>query len=59
MGYGPAAALLVTAPSVSIVSFFMLRRDVGCFPPALLLFATSVVGFMTGVAVEIGVLGLG
>jgi uncharacterized protein len=52
MGLGPAAALLVTAPSVSIVSYFMLRKDVGHLPPILLLIATFVMGTAVGLAVE-------
>ncbi len=55
MGLGPAAALLITAPSVSIVSFFMLRKDVGPLPPLLLLGATWVLGVAAGLLVELGV----
>lgn len=40
MGLGPIAALLVTAPSVSIVSYFMLKNDVGHAAP-LLFFAVN------------------
>jgi len=53
MGFGPAAALLVTAPSVSIVSYFMLRKDVGHGAPLLLMGATLVVGVLTGLGVEV------
>jgi uncharacterized protein len=52
MGLGPAAALLATAPSVSIVSYFMLRKDVGHLPPILLLVATFVMGTTVGLVVE-------
>jgi uncharacterized protein len=52
MGMGPAAALLVTAPSVSIVSYFMLRKDVGHLPPILLLAATFTMGIAVGLVVE-------
>lgn len=52
MGLGPAAALLVTAPSVSVVSYLMLRRDVGHLPPLLLLAATFLVGVAVGLCVE-------
>ena len=52
MGLGPASALLVTAPSVSIVSYFMLKKDVGHAAPLLLMAATFVVGIGTGLTVE-------
>ena len=52
MGAGPAAALLVTAPSVSIVSFFMLRKDIGKLPPILLMAATFLMGTAVGLVVE-------
>jgi uncharacterized protein len=52
MGLGPAAALLVTAPSVSIVSYFMLRKDIGHLPPILLLVATFLMGTSVGLVVE-------
>jgi uncharacterized protein len=52
MGLGPAAALLVTAPSVSVVSYFMLRKDVGHLPPILLLAATFLMGTAVGLVVE-------
>ncbi len=54
MGLGPAAALLATAPSVSLVSYFMLRKDVGHWPPILLMAATFIVGVAVGLAVEAG-----
>ncbi len=52
MGLGPASALIVTAPSVSIVSYFMLKKDVGHAAPLLLMAATFVVGIITGLTVE-------
>lgn len=52
MGLGPASALIVTAPSVSIVSYFMLKKDVGRAAPLLLMAATFVVGIITGLTVE-------
>ena len=52
MGMGPAAALLVTAPSVSIVSYFMLRKDVGHLPPLLLMTATFLMGTTVGLIVD-------
>lgn len=52
MGMGPAAALLVTGPSVSIVSYFMLRKDMGHAAPLLLMAATLLIGIATGWAVE-------
>lgn len=52
MGLGPASALIVTAPSVSIVSYFMLKKDVGHAAPLLLMAATFIVGICTGLAVE-------
>jgi uncharacterized membrane protein YraQ (UPF0718 family) len=52
MGLGPASALLVTAPSVSIVSYFMLKKDVGHTAPLLLMAATFVIGIATGLTVE-------
>jgi uncharacterized protein len=52
MGMGPAAALLVTAPSVSVVSYYMLRKDVGHLPPILLLTATFLMGTTVGLIVE-------
>lgn len=52
MGLGPAAALLVTAPSVSIVTYIMLRKDVGHAPPLLLMAATFLMGVATGLTVE-------
>ena len=52
MGLGPASALIVTAPSVSIVSYFMLKKDVGHAAPLLLMAATFVVGVSTGLLVE-------
>lgn len=55
MGLGPAVALLVTAPSVSIVSYFMLRKDTGHLPPLLLMAATLILGIATGALVEFGV----
>lgn len=54
MGLGPATALLITAPSVSIVSFFMLRKDVGALPPLLLMGATFLLGITAGLVVEWG-----
>ncbi|MDZ7691982.1 MAG: permease [Balneolaceae bacterium] len=53
MGMGPAAALLVTAPSVSIVSYFMLRKDVGHAAPLLLMVATLLIGIATGWTFEL------
>lgn len=55
MGLGPAAALLVTAPSVSIVSYYMLRKDVGDLPPLLLMAVTFVAGVAVGLLVDSGV----
>lgn len=52
MGPGPATTLIVTAPSVSIVSYFMLRKDTGHRPPLLLMAATFVVGTLVGLGVE-------
>jgi len=52
MGLGPASVLLVTAPSVSIVSYFMLKKDVGHTAPLLLMAATFMVGVCTGLTVE-------
>ena len=52
MGMGPAAALLVTAPSVSIVTYFMLKKDVGHTAPLLLMGATFLMGVATGLTVE-------
>ncbi len=52
MGLGPASALIVTAPSVSIVSYFMLKKDVGHAAPLLLMAATFIVGVCTGLTVE-------
>ncbi len=52
MGLGPAAALLVTAPSVSIVTYFMLKKDVGHTAPLLLMGATFLMGIATGLTVE-------
>jgi uncharacterized protein len=52
MGIGPAAALLVTGPSVSIVSYIMLRKDVGHLPPIFLMVATFLMGVGTGLLVE-------
>ncbi|MEX1010991.1 MAG: permease [Balneolaceae bacterium] len=52
MGMGPAAALLVTAPSVSIVTYFMLKKDVGHTAPLLLMGATFLMGIATGLTVE-------
>jgi hypothetical protein len=52
MGPGPATTLIVTAPSVSIVSYFMLRKDTGHRPPLLLMAATFVVGILVGLGVE-------
>ncbi|WP_310683162.1 hypothetical protein [Aliifodinibius sp. S!AR15-10] len=42
----------MTAPSVSIVSYFMLKKDVGHMAPLLLMAATFVVGVCTGLTVE-------
>jgi len=55
MGFGPASALLVTAPSVSIVSYYMLKKDVGHLPPILLMVVTFLVGIAVGLIVETGV----
>lgn len=52
MGPGPATTLIVTAPSVSIVSYFMLRKDTGHRAPLLLMAATFVVGVFVGLGVE-------
>lgn len=52
MGPGPATALIVTAPSVSIVSYFMLRKDTGHRAPLLLMATTFVVGILVGLGVE-------
>jgi len=52
MGLGPATTLLVTAPSVSIVSYFMLKKDVGHAAPLLLMGATFLMGIATGLTVE-------
>jgi|GEM_PF-1831051 len=52
MGMGPAAALLVTAPSVSIVTYIMLKKDVGHAAPLLLMAATFVMGVAVGITVE-------
>jgi len=52
MGPGPASSLLVTAPSVSIVSYFMLRNDTGHRPPLLLMVATFLMGILVGTGVE-------
>jgi len=52
MGMGPAAALLVTAPSVSIVTYIMLKNDVGHIAPLLLMAATFLMGIATGITVE-------
>ncbi|GAA5521385.1 permease [Aliifodinibius salicampi] len=52
MGLGPATALIVTAPSVSIVSYFMLKKDVGHAAPLLLMVATFLMGIATGLTVE-------
>src|SRR5665811_629096 len=46
MGLGPASALIVTAPSVSIVNYFMLKKDVGHAAPLLLMAATFIVGII-------------
>lgn len=54
MGFGPAAALLVTAPSVSIVSYYMLKKDVGQIAPFLLLGVTFIMGVAVGLIVEAG-----
>jgi len=52
MGPGPASTLLVTAPSVSIVSYFMLRSETGPRPPLLLMAATFGMGILVGTGVE-------
>jgi uncharacterized protein len=52
MGLGPATALLITAPSVSIVTYFMLRKDVGHSAPLLLMAATFLMGICAGLGVE-------
>ena len=52
MGLGPAASLLITAPSVSIVSYYMLRKDVGKLLPLLLMAATFIGGVTVGLIVE-------
>jgi len=52
MGPGPATTLVVTAPSVSVVSYFMLRKDTGPRPPLMLMAATFGVGILVGLGVE-------
>ncbi len=52
MGMGPATALIIAAPSVSVVSYFMLRKDVGSRPPLLLMAATFVTAFTAGMIVD-------
>lgn len=52
MGIGPAASLLVTAPSVSIVTYFMLKKEIGHTAPLLLMGATFFMGVVTGLTVE-------
>lgn len=54
MGLGPASALLVTAPSVSIVSYYMLKKDVGHIPPLLLMAVTFIFGVTVGLIIEAG-----
>ncbi len=54
MGLGPATALLVAAPSVSVVSYFLLRKTVGHLPPLLLMAATFVMATLAGLLVEMG-----
>ncbi len=52
MGAGPATALLITAPSMSLITWFMLRRETGARPPTLLLIATFALGLIAGLLVE-------
>lgn len=54
MGLGPASALLITAPSVSIVSYYMLKKDVGHIPPLLLMAVTFIFGVAVGLIIESG-----
>lgn len=52
LGVGPATALLLTAPSSGIVTFMLLRRDLGWKVPALLLGGTFVLGSLAGLIVN-------
>lgn len=48
LGTGPAAALLVTAPSVGLVTLAVVRRDLGWATPALLMAGTFGGGLVVG-----------
>lgn len=52
LGEGPATALLLTAPSTGIVTFLLLRKDLGWGIPTLLLLATFVLGSLAGTIVH-------
>ncbi len=52
LGIGPATALLLTAPSSGVVTFMLLRRDLGWKTPALLLGGTFVFGSLAGLIVN-------
>lgn len=52
LGVGPATALLLTAPSAGIVTFGIVRRELGWKVPALLLLATFAGGTAAGLIVD-------
>jgi uncharacterized membrane protein YraQ (UPF0718 family) len=52
LGLGPATALLLTAPSSGIVTFLLLRRDLGWRIPAMLLGGTFALGSLAGLIVN-------
>jgi hypothetical protein len=52
MGMGPATALLITAPAMSVVTWFMLRKETGGLAPGLLLAFTFAVGALAGLVVD-------
>lgn len=52
LGTGPATALLLTAPSSGLVTFVLMRRDLGSKIPAMLLGGTFLLGTLSGLIVN-------
>lgn len=53
LGVGPATALLLAAPSSGIVTFVLLRRDLGWRIPGLLLLGTFALASLAGLIVNL------
>lgn len=52
LGAGPATALLLTAPSSGLITFVLMRRDLGLKVPGMLLGGTFLLGSLAGLIVN-------